>query len=790
MGNDLVFEVKAKEDILQDFPAGGVLPVFVEEMLERGFFLYIPIYNDFKCDYRKVKNIGDIRNIYIDSHIECDEKNILSEIKEKLVNGNKVCVIGSPCTILKMKLEFKEYEKELYTIAWDCKGQASLDFYHRSIKGYEEDGKKVLAVTSGGRKLYGSWANAKKRVRFSYSDGTSRTLEFGEKFEFIEGVNKRIAICSKCVECKYDYMKFDYYIEPIDEESIIAINSEKGKNFWEELESKWEKCDLKREYVPLGKSDNGNICKKRKYFNFLIKTHEFNTSIDMALNGLFDIGLASGYKTANYGGALTQYAMYKVLKDMGYSVLLIERPLFSDNIPDKSDVLNVESLYADYEKAPLVENVYDCIRYNDFCKMFLVGSDQFYNTYLYHATQEFFSLKWVKEEKPKMAYAASFGFDTLWDSETQLARRKFFLKRFDKFSVREKGAQHLLKKTIGMEAEWVLDPVFLCDKSHFDMLAKQYSDIEQRYNEDYIFCYILNPSKEKENIISKVAQKLNMTYYTFSDMECEVKNGDKKWNLNSYTRANINEWMFALQNAKYVITDSFHGTCFSIIYKKTFITINNEIRGKSRFSTLASVLKISDRIIEKESDLGDILNFCMDYKSIDSIIDKEKKRSFEWLKGNIDTYVKQEVKYSAYDFFLENMAQIHNVANIRIYTNLRELALSEGSSVDEIINKMPPKSLFLHEQGKIGEPIIGTPVPYGILEIYKGTNYFAKILFYQMTISDSKPIMYQARYINKHIIDWERYIGQDEYRELEQKVSNLEKDINFMLRKFSAYLPN
>lgn len=781
------YYVRANDKIFERHPAGGAIAVLVNKLLEDGVIVYAPIVQNLVCEYRSVTEISILEKIYFDLRIFCDETNLYNMLNEQLEMGNKVCVLGTPCVIAHIRSIYEKNIENLYLLTWKCEGQSTQEFFEASLKEPKLSGGQIREVRLPDKNKYG-WNTAKRKISFVYSDGTVKILEFGEKYSFTYGIQNKISLCEKCYACKGNYKIGDFLIQESGERSLIFINSAKGLLLYESTISAFtdtEEAEIDEMALFNGIEVTEGQKEKHLYFMQLNKNHSFWDSVYMTLEEVFDIGFASGYRTANFGGALTQYAMYSVLKDMGYSVYLIERPLRAQHRLDENDILKVNDLYPQMEKAPFVENVYDCINFNRNCKMFLVGSDQYFNTYLYHATQEFFSLKWVEDCKPKIAYAASFGFDRLWDSEEQLARRKFFLRRFDKFSVREKSAINILKEKIDINAEWVLDPVFLCDKNNYEMLADRYFDNEKKYTGKYIFAYILDPSIEKEQILKKVADDLNLRIEIFSDMECEITQKDNKWGNTSYTRASLAEWLYALRGSEFVVTDSFHGTCFAVIYEKRLISILNPERGATRFATLAEVFGLANRFVAKTSDLETINLKEMNYDSINKELKGESTRCKKWLRENINLYLTGEKNYTEYDFFVENLPQIKRIGKVSLFCNLDELGLRVGSSVDEIISSMPVKSVFFHEQGAMGQPISGTPVPYGILEIYKGSDYFVKITFVQMTLADEAPKIFQGKYLNHQVVAWEEYVNQHEYNYLKKQVIDMRKDINFLMRKYA-----
>lgn len=315
---------------------------------------------------------------------------------------------------------------------------------------------------------------------------------------------------------------------------------------------------------------------------------------------------------------------------------------------------------------------------------------------------------------------------------------------------------------------------------------------KDRYTGDYVFAYILNPSPEKERILNQVCDRLKMQVYIFSDVECRVKQYDKKWNLEVKTDADLPEWLWALKNSSYVITDSFHGTCFATIFSKDFISIVNRRRGATRFESILDLFREKDRMVEDAIDIDRkkelIIDKPVDYQYIDTVLKNERERCSKWLKNCISVALKSKKVSATYDFYLKHQKEIGKIGNCRIYGGIGELGLQPGCTVDDIINKLPNNSGIHQVQGALGEPIKDTPVAYGILEIYRGTDYFIKVIFSQMTIEGKEPQIYQGKVKNKRIVSWERYVTNSEYVALSDRVKELEKDVEFLLRKYVKLL--
>lgn len=170
----------------------------------------------------------------------------------------------------------------------------------------------------------------------------------------------------------------------------------------------------------------------------------------------------------NYGSRLNAWSLYNVLKGMGYSVLMIALPISSKIYKESPHILEDKRFYSlPYDKADLADipfDAQDCVRFNSLCDCFMVGSDQNFTKSIYIKNNKTASLNWVKSNKGKVGYGISFGQPEFWGDENERLEMEYFFKRFDAVSVREKDAVELMHRNFEIESEFVLDPVFLCEK--------------------------------------------------------------------------------------------------------------------------------------------------------------------------------------------------------------------------------------------------------------------------------------------------------------------------------------
>lgn len=369
----------------------------------------------------------------------------------------------------------------------------------------------------------------------------------------------------------------------------------------------------------------------------------------------------------NYGGLLQAYALQTVLKRMEHEVLIdkynyrgveykfainytiyriIRGGVFRNKkylpvIPRLLTKTNYSIISQNTER--FINNHIETVDFfkgkskpskNDIEKydMFVVGSDQVwrkeYNQYL---ENYFFSFLEGKDDKKKLVYAASFGVDNI-DSKRDKIYRKCFklLENVNAISVREESAIKILKEQANKDAIHVLDPTLLLDKEDYLELIEEEDKIELK--EEILMAYFLDKSEEKEKIIQEISLKLNLNIF---EIMPKLNFSNRNNSIDKLIIPSLSSWIAGFRDAKFVVTDSFHGTVFSILFNKPFIVIANKNRGLSRFFSLLKVFGLEDRMIFKDDDLEDKLFKEIDFNKINSIKQDWKNKSNNFIKENI-----------------------------------------------------------------------------------------------------------------------------------------------------------
>lgn len=346
------------------------------------------------------------------------------------------------------------------------------------------------------------------------------------------------------------------------------------------------------------------------------------------VNKHYDVGIVGWWFASNYGSALTYYALGKILEDRGISSIMLQISKINRTPwePETKKTVDFISKYFPISDNRPIENN---PTYNDLCDTFMLGSDQLWTKPYIDLLGYTFFLDFVDNSKKKIAYSTSFGNATFNGTKEQNEYIHQLLQAFDYISVREQSGIEACKTAFGLDVKRDLDPVFLCDISHYDKLADSCGKLEP--DDNYILSYILDVTEEKQKAIQYVAKKLNARIISILDMK-SVKKQKGDWHIGDLKEdASIEEFIYYIKHCKMLITDSHHGACFGMIYNKQLITIPNARRGLTRFTHLFNLFNMNNRLLSDVSEIYDkrFLFSNFDYSKFNKILRDEKSKSFD-----------------------------------------------------------------------------------------------------------------------------------------------------------------
>ena len=373
----------------------------------------------------------------------------------------------------------------------------------------------------------------------------------------------------------------------------------------------------------------------------------------------YDIGVVGVPTVENHGSNLSYYGLYRALKYMGYKVVMIERPKSAWWTPHDKPIIFRQNPYDEGDLCELFENKLQMQRVNAYADTFILGSDQLWYEGLYACFDKFCFLDYINQNKNKITYAASFGRNTYGATQEEKAEAACFVKGIDSVSVREESAVALCKEEWNIDAHTVLDPVFLCPTDEYNKLADKAIGVPY---EKYIATYILDPSLEKQRIVEEVSKKMGLPVVNMTDV-ADVEDKSKQWNLKVERDIYNEDWLARVRDCDFFITDSFHGTCFAIIFGKEFLSIGNTYRGLDRFTEILGKLQLKERLVLENDDIkiDNLVEDKIDYVPVKKLLEVEIRKSVEWLRNAINK--KKQNEFSLYDIIQKEM--MNHDENIR-----------------------------------------------------------------------------------------------------------------------------
>jgi hypothetical protein len=285
-----------------------------------------------------------------------------------------------------------------------------------------------------------------------------------------------------------------------------------------------------------------------------------------------------------------------------------------------------EDFHNKYTKQSSIINKFDKLYASEFdYDVFIVGSDQVWNPNTNTNIEPYF-LTFAPENKLKLAYASSFGVNQI--SDTYKEKYKGLLNNLDNIGVREKTGVAIVKEITGKNATWVLDPTFLLKKEEWVDFAE-----EVKIDKPYLLMYILTDSDYISNLADKIAKEKGLQIVRI------CKNAfveDKSENVINIIDAGPKEYLGLFAKASFVITTSFHGTCFSVNFNIPFYTVLKKNKSNnSRQIDLLEYLGIGERIVFVDNKLEDIRNLDIEYISVNEKLEIKREISLNYLKESL-----------------------------------------------------------------------------------------------------------------------------------------------------------
>ncbi len=626
-----IFAFTGEKGIVSKSSSGGAFSYIADWMLngKEGYVVGAAYNNDFSVQHIIINRKEDLDKLRISKYVQSDQRDCYTQVKKLLNNGQSVLYTGTPCQIagLKSFLKTKDYPN-LYLVDLLCHGVPP----YKLLREYLEEQYGLTNISEICMRKKDGWSSC---LDIRMKDGTI-CVNNGTSSIYMKAFLKDIILRESCYTCHFASLprygdltigdcwsarKYKYSEPYKSKSSIVLVNNTKGYYIWNESLKNNPNFNL----MDMSDTDikllNTNIQRPNsKYTNFVnifwkkYETMNFTESYLKTVLGERPVGLIL-YGSNNYGSCATNLALYLAIEKMGFVPVILDSLVPLRGISNDFLTKNCRTSHSLVKKND-VELV------NKIFPSFVVGSDYSFNITATFTRNhlEFFLMAFVSNTNRKIAYAPSLGLPNFEQDNNTKFLFKHMLNRFDFLSFREDSAVEHCKKYLNISSQTVIDPVFLVNKEIFIDVAKK---SKLKNISDYILVYILDPTPEKIELVKKYEQLLGLKKFVILDLDKHDKI-NKAFDEGVLGKLSFEDFIYYFLNAEFVITDSFHGTCFSLIFNKKYISIKN--RNKRRFDTIINLLKDGVDFIPIYDNIdkafgSTIMSMDYNFSRINSIID-------------------------------------------------------------------------------------------------------------------------------------------------------------------------
>lgn len=360
------------------------------------------------------------------------------------------------------------------------------------------------------------------------------------------------------------------------------------------------------------------------------------------------VGILTFPNTTSYGAVLQMYALYRAVEQLGGEVEIVNYlnsfmknqrhtaamqcgglkrrlKLLAQNTVHAKQLRGFRRFEAQLCRFPhkAIERPAKLARLADRYDAVICGSDQVWNPDITGCDMRYF-LDFCGDQTKRIAYAPSFGIEDFSPAFREKIRVP--LQRFDSLCAREKPGQELVQALTQKEVPLVLDPTFLLRQQDWEQLEKKHP----AGTGDYILYYRVRRSDSLLKFCLEKAQEQGLkVVYVGGNAVKQLKNRDKR--LQYAYDLSPGQFLYLLHNAKYVVTNSFHGVAFSVHYKKDFFLEMSSLTN-SRLHQIVETAGLEDRVIGPDCASTDT---PVDYDRVYRRLEPERALSAAYLKEAI-----------------------------------------------------------------------------------------------------------------------------------------------------------
>ena len=621
----ICYAAQASDPIRAVSSSGGIFSVIAEKVLSGGGYVCGA---EWAGDFSEVRHVvidsvSDLPRLRLSKYSQSNVADAIVSVGELVDRGAAVLFVGTPCQVagLKSYIGKRGVDGKLLTIDVICCGVPSRKVLRQFIKEAQmSDSDKVVSVRF--RNKDNGWFT--RRVDIETVSGKhlmpNRSCAY-EQAHF-RGMSTG-KLCQKCpfssTEREGDISLGDFWgIEQINPKynddkgtSLVLVNSKRGAEVFGSILPQLKLCKS----VPIAWALPGNdniihpiASSRRRQFFFELNRCSIKEAYSRCLRDTADCIIFNNAITdLNYGSMLTAYAIQEVLVEHG----VYAKTLFHARVPVKwgkdSFARSFATQYLNLTEPCVTDD--DFVKLNSKTDVFLVGSDQMWRTKYWKNKVDKILLAFTDPQKKRVACAISFGVDEFEGTPIEYEQFKCELAKFDLITVREESGVSICRDYFNCNAKWVLDPVYLLDCGYYERII-----VGSSFNcSDALVYYGWGEMSEIQGALEACAEKHHC---------------DRVVNITN-VNLSVGDWLNAIKTARLVVTNSFHGACFAIIFSRPLIVVNDI--GQGRFNSLSKLFGMTDNLVANTAKILDVGCVNLDYDKIHSIIKSEREKSLDIL---------------------------------------------------------------------------------------------------------------------------------------------------------------
>lgn len=604
--------------------SGGLSFALMQSVIESGGVVCGAAIENFVVKHILVDREEDLIKLQGTKYVQSDPGDCFVEIKKLLSAGRKVLFAGTPCQVAGLKNFIGDRNENLLTVDLICHGVPSPGVLRKYLEELRR--RYPTAATVKFRDNVSGWSYSYAFTLFD-RDGQKVFSRLNAYNPYLKAFSQNVITRRSCGRCEFctaarvgDITVGDYWgitkIDPALNDkkgtSLVFVNTDKGRALYDSIGARLS--INKALPVQNAVEHQGNLRRPSPESSLreAFFTHFKNGGgvDDWLANRLWSVGILNLCNTPNMGAALVAYSLSRAIESLGYSATII------NSFPPKNTSTYLQKLLHHYLKfsAPC-RTLADFRKINPQFKNIIVGSDQVWK--FGHTAVNM--LNWAAGRKTFISYAASFGDDE-YSGKIPKARAAKLLTRFDFVSVREASGVDICKNDFGLDAVHVVDPTMLLTRGHYEKMINPKRIVIP--NKPFV-AYMLFDEANKLIADGKVLNDLREKFALWNILK------DKQGAFRS-----LSSWLSAIKNAEYVITNSFHGTVFSILFNKQFVVVAAPGRGEGRIPSLFKMFRIPmTRYYQSIKDVS-LKSFDekIDYNLVNALVEKEREKGFMFLR--------------------------------------------------------------------------------------------------------------------------------------------------------------